>query len=122
MVGFEGARIIEANELKEMLDEEYSNPTIERLMFIEAKAMGGSTKVFPCYVAAWAEEEVKGPVAKVPIIFLAYITQSINGEFGLVQVQIHENELNVTKRIWDKPPTKGLREETPWVAVEAGVQ
>ena len=124
MVYTENARVIEPQELREMLEEEYHNPTVERLMFIEAKAANGQKKIFPCYVAGYHEETMKGPIASMPeIYFLIYITQAMgNGEFGLIQVSVSSNELLCSKRIWDKPPTKALREGTPWIELNAGVQ
>lgn len=119
----EGAKIIEAEEIKELIDEKYSNPTVERLMFIEAKSKdGGPTKTFPCFVEAWGEEENAEMKVDPGTTFMICIVQSMNGEFGMVRVYVKANELGVTKRIWDKPPTKNLREETPWVVLEGTVQ
>lgn len=112
MTFMEGARIIEPWEIKEICNEEYTNPTVERLMFIETKAnekMEG--KVFPCYVESWAE-------AKGELLFKCMITQSMNGEFSGVLVIIRASDLGVTKRIWDKPPTKAIRNETAWMDTE----
>ena len=123
MVLFENAKVLDPQEIKEICEEECSNPTVERLMFIECKAANKEFKIFPCYVAAWHEEQIKPPQVKSPIIFLIFIAQAMHdGNFGLVQVQVSEYELGATKRIWDKPPTKGRREDTPWPVIEAEVQ
>ena len=123
MVYKENAKVIEPEELKEIIEEEYSNPTIERLMFIETKGKDGAAgKVFPCYLEAWGQEE-SAPVMTDPgLRFQLSIMQYAMGEFGLIRVVVMANELGVTKRIWDKPPTKGRREDTPWATVEKGVQ
>ena len=122
MVYTEGAKVLDVAEIKELLEEETHNPTVDRLMFIECKTVKGEYKILPCYFAAWWEEEPKPPRVKSPIIFMAYITQAMSGQFGLVQVNISEDEIGTSKRIWDKPPTKALREETPWAILEAEVQ
>ena len=123
MVRFENAKVIEAEELKEIIEEEYTNPTIERLMFIETKAKGDIPgKVFPCYLEAWGEEENAAVKTDPGLRFQVCIAQSMNGEFSMVRVYILAKDLGVTKRIWDKPPTKGRREDTPWVSLEEGVQ
>lgn len=117
MMTFEGAKVLSANEVKEfLLEEDCKNPTVEGLMFIETRAHGDIPgKVFPCYVYAFTED----PDGK--LLFRANIIQYRNGEgFGMLEVYLHEDELGVSKRIWDKPPTKGLRNETPFL--EEGVQ
>lgn len=125
MVRFEGAHVIEAEELKEIIDEETSNPTIERLMFVEVRAKDlMPAKVFPCYMEAYATESfVNAEEHKTPeLMFQCCIVQSGGGNFGMVRVVIRESELGTTKRIWDKPPTKGRSEDTPWAPVEKEVQ
>ena len=136
MVNFHKARVIEAEELKEMMDEsaefansetpkEKQNPSLERLMFIEAKTAKGTTSIFPCFFAGYTyEREAKIPEAEAPkLMFDVYIVQCIGGKFGLLEVVIKEDELGNGKRIWDMPPTKEIREMTGWLPpVEAGVQ
>ena len=119
MVYSESAKLIGTDELKEIISEEYKNPTIERMMFIETKTtdkMPG--KVFPCYMEAWAIEPGENNVEADELVFRACIVQCMDGGFNLLKVYLHDNELGVSKRIWDKPPTKGLRDETPWIATE----
>ena len=122
MVYCENAKVIDPQELKEIIDEETKNPTIDRLMFIEAKAANGETKIFPCYLVAWGEEENAAMKTNPGLRFMINITQCMNGEFGMVQVVVLANELGVTKRIWDKPPTKGLRESLPFAETSTEVQ
>lgn len=123
MVCSENAKVIEAQELKEIIDEEYSNPTIERLMFIETKEKEGFPgKVFPCWLEAWGEEENAAVKADPGLRFQLCIMQCMNGEFTAVRVVVMANELGANKRIWDKVPSKHLRNDTPWAAVEEGVQ
>lgn len=119
MISYENAHLIEAEELKEFIEQDLGNPTIERMMFIEAKPKsGGASKVFPCYFNAWAEDEDAKVKADPGLRFLVDIVQFVDGEFKLLTVQIRAHEIGLTKRIWDKPPTKSLREETPWVEKE----
>ena len=112
MVCMEGAKGICAQELKELVEEQMTNPTVERLMFIETKKGG---KIFPCWIEAWRYEDMKPVERYTGVVFLVSIAQSTSGQFGMVRVQIRESELGTDKRIWDKPPKKGLREETPWL-------
>ena len=101
MVYCENAKVIDPQELKEIIDEETKNPTIDRLMFIEAKAANGETKIFPCYLVAWGEEENAMMKADPGLRFMINITQCMNGEFGMVQVVVLANELGV--EVWDEP-------------------
>lgn len=123
MVVNNGAKVIEAEELKEIIDESTSNPTIDRLMFIEAKSSKtGESKIFPCFVEAYGMEENAEMKVDPGLRFQIAIVQSMNGEFSMVRVIVLANELGVTKRIWDKPPAKWLRDETPFAAVEDEIQ
>ena len=116
MVYSENAKIIEAEELKAIIEEEYSNPTIERLMFIETKETEKVPgKVFPCYLEAWAKDELGKEGQEAKLMFQICIAQCTGGNFGMLRVVINEDELGISKRIWDKPPTKGLREQYPFV-------
>ena len=116
----ENAKVIGTEELKELIEEELTNPTIERLMFLEVK--GKENKLFPCYVEAWTYDDIRPQDDHKNVIFRVAITQSSGGEFGMVRVNMREQELGVLKRFWDKPPKKSLRDETPWVELKAGVQ
>lgn len=119
MVYSESAKMIGAEELKEIIDEEYTNPTVERLMFLETKANGEMPgKIFPCYMEAWAKDEGKSSVEADKLMFQCCIVQCTEGQFSMLRVVLHEDELGIRKRIWDKPPTKGLREDHPWLDTE----
>ena len=138
MIYLENAKLMDAEEIKELMDETSKpvasetgdippetivkpNPTMDRLAFIEAKAVSGKMLVCPCFLGGYSEEPTVGPVANRPkLTFYIYIVQCMKGEYGLLQVGIKEEELGVTKRIWDRPPTKGLREETLWVPAVTG--
>lgn len=123
MVMTENARVIGVEELKEILEEEYENPTVERLMFIETKGKEDKPgKIFPCFVEAWGEEENAEVKTDPGLRFQLCIIQSSGGEFGMVRVIVMANDIGVTKRIWDKPPAKGAREYIPWANLEEGVQ
>lgn len=123
MVVSNGAKVIEAEELKEIINESSSNPTVDRLMFLEAKSSKtGESKVFPCLVEAFGVEENAEVKSDPGLRFKMVIFQSMNGEFSMVRVIVLANELGVTKRIWDKPPAKWLRDETPFAAVEDKIQ
>ena len=117
MVCTESAKLVTALEIKEMIeDENIGNPTISGLLFIETKGKGDvEGRLFPCYIHSWAEEDVEG--LKM-LMFQADIIQYAKGEFCMVRVILHEKDFGITKRIWDKPPTKGLREEIPFLESE----
>ena len=123
MVCFENAKVIDAEELKESLLEESTNPTLERLMFLEVRPKDDKPgKIFPCFVEAWGEEENSEMKIDLGLRFQVCILQSSGGQFGLVRVIIPATDLGVRKRIWDKPPTKGHREFVPWAVLEETVQ
>ena len=132
MVYFENARILDVEDIKEIIDEEIeagieaekngekykTNPTIDRMMWIEANAMSGVKSVYPCMLNGYSYigEEPKGPVAedKREIMFYFTILQAVKGHYGLLEVGVKADEIGVSKRFWDKPPKKSVREEYPW--------
>ena len=117
MVYSEKAKMESPEDLKEFImnEEGDGNATINGLFFIETKANDKfQNKVFPCYIHAYTEVEKEGSQEK-ELVFMADIIQYVKGEFEIVKVYLHEGEFNISKRIWDKPPTKGLRNDTPWV-------
>ena len=121
----EGAKILTPEEIKEMInDETMDNVVINGMLFVETRGNDVvPSKVFPCYIYAWREEDVPVKVnpdgkpieTKKQLAFQADIIQFRNGEFGMLQVILHEDEFGVNKRIWDKPPTKSLRAENPFL-------
>ena len=114
----ENAKVIDAQELKEMIEEKHSNPCVERLIFLETRGKDGKEgKIFPAYIEAWAHDDVKNEERDL-LVFKMAIAQYVRGEIAHVQVALHEEEIGKTKRIWDKPPKKDLRNETPWVEQE----
>lgn len=119
MVFTQDAKVLTAEEIKEMIDDEsMDNVVVNGLLFIETRAKDDQPgKVFPCYIYAWREEEKDG---KKQLAFQADVIQFRHGEFGMIQVILHEDEFGVTKRIWDKPPTKAMRDIMPFL--EEGVQ
>lgn len=123
MVFTESAQLMTAQDLVDMInDGTGGNPTINDMVFIEVRTPDTEpSKVFPCYVTAWrddhSEEKETGKVWKM---FQADIIQMRDGEFGILKVFLHEQEFDSKKRIWDKPPTLRLRQDTPFV--EPGVQ
>ena len=53
MVFTESAKLMDANEIKQMMDDEYyANPTVERLVFLEPKpkAAEANSKIFPMFI------------------------------------------------------------------------
>lgn len=117
MTHTDGAKVLSVEEIKELMDEEYTNPTVDRLMFVETRGKDGQEgKLFPIYFEAWGylDWDTANVKANPDMLFKACIVQSTGGEFGMVRVSIKMNDIGVTKRIWDKPPTSGLRRETLW--------
>lgn len=117
MVFTESAKPIGPNELREMLEEESANPTVERLVFMETRAKEGKpAKIFPLFVEAWAYEDESEKLNPNPkVAFKGCLMYIADGEFHAVQIMIHRWEFNLTKRIWDKPPAKGLRDDEIWL-------
>lgn len=116
----ENAGLIEdLEEIKQIIDEEYTNPTVDRMMFLEVKPKEGQeNKLFPCYIEGWVGDK-EGNMISLRVC----IVQTRSGEFTMVRVNIPVEEINVKKRFWDKPAKKAVRDETEWVAmgvVEAG--
>ena len=113
MVCFENAKMVSAEELKEILqDDGMGNATVEGLMFVETRETENQPgKVFPCYPVAFKEEEEE----EGHTTFMVYIVQFVQGAFQTLEVFLHEEEMGIKYRIWDKPPTKGLREYHPFV-------
>ena len=120
-------------EMESMTDEEKAavilppkgNQTIDRQFWIEAKTGNGGYNIWPCFLTGYSRVgEAPNPPAvdDRPVIFYLSIVQIVNGHFGLLEVGVKQEELGVTKRIWNLPANKSVREETPWVAVGAGAQ
>ena len=119
MVHTEGARLMTVDELIELMNEDFANPTLDRLFFIETRKKDGTDgKLFPIFLEGYAYEEgMKGPVAERPEVSIRGCVigvQSGEGEFTALRVMLHEKEIGDTKRIWDKPPTAGLRKDNKW--------
>lgn len=114
----ENAGLIENfDEIKQIVDEQYANPTVDRLMFIETLPKEDQEgKLFPCYIESWSEDE-EGHLS-----LQCCIIQCKESEFGMVRVNIPEDEINTKKRFWDKPPKKAVRDETPWVLLGVEAQ
>lgn len=117
MVFTESARMIGPMELREMMDEESENPAVERLVFIETRAKEGKpAKVFPVFLEAYAYEDEAEKLKPNPkMAFKGCVMFVTNGEFQPARVMLHSWEFNLTKRVWDKPPTKGLRDDEIWL-------
>ena len=121
MVFTESAKVLTAQEIKETLEEESGNPTVERLFFLEVKGTEEKpSKVFPIYFESWGEIEENN---MKQLVFRGYISQyTRNGGFGMIVVNILEQSLGHTRKIWDKPPTAGLRKDEPWIEDEEEAQ
>ncbi len=109
------ARVLDAMELKELIEDDggATNPTINRLVFIEVKSIGGKQgRLYPCLVTSWGEDEsMTSPMREDGrnwLVFKCSVIQSKDGTFSLVPVTLHEVDLTTEKRIWDKPPTMML--------------
>ena len=113
----ESAKLIDAQEIRAIVGEVYTNPTVERLMFVETREKDDQPgKVFPCYIEEWStENKEENGVELEWLVFTCCILQCVNGEFAMVRVHIREGELGIKTRFWDKPPKKDLRDETPWL-------
>lgn len=110
----ENAALIDTiEELKQIVNEQFSNPTIDRLMFLETIGTEDKEgKLFPCYIESYTEE--KGTDGETLLSLQCVILQSSGQEFGMVRVNIPQEQINSAKRFWDKPPKKAVRDETPW--------
>lgn len=119
MVFTESARVIGPMELREMMDEESGNPAVEREVFIETRAKEGNpSKVFPVFLEAYAyeyEDEAEKMKLNPKMVFKGCLMYVEGGEFHAVRIMLHSWEFNLTKRVWDKPPTKGLRDDEIWL-------
>lgn len=115
MIYVENAGLVEDfEEIKEIVKEEFSNPTIDRLMFLETLGREGKEgQLFPCYIESYSEE--KGEDGETKLSLQCVIIQSTGQEFGMVRVRIPQDDINIRKRFWDRPPKKAVRDETPWV-------
>lgn len=113
------AKILGVSDLLKMMEDEYRNPTIQRMVFVETKGKtAGEGKVFPCYLEGWKQNEDAKVRANPPTWFQACIAQCSGSQFGMVRVVICSDEFGLGKRVWDLPPTEELRNQTPWVASE----
>ena len=118
------AKVLDAMQLKEIVEENSGNATVHSLVFVEISVKNElMSRIYPCYVFAWAEEENAAPVSpdgRKPLMFKCDVTQFANGEFGLLEIVIHEKDFEVRNRVWDKPPAIELRK--PLLAVNGILQ
>lgn len=114
MLSFNNAETMTAEQLVEEINDTCSNPTVQRLMFIETKGdpmkPDKPAKIFPCYVVAYTEDP--------ELMFKLCLNQYAGGEFQMVEVIVPAKHLGVNKRIWDRPPTALARENSPWLDSE----
>ncbi|MBQ2533315.1 MAG: hypothetical protein II545_06725 [Lachnospiraceae bacterium] len=108
------ARILSIGELIGIMEQDYYNPTVRRLMFLETAGKGGTEgKLFPCYLEAWKGDESLN--TNPDITFQACLVQSIDGLFSMLRVHIHSSEIGVTKRFWNLPPGEAIRKNNPFL-------
>ena len=112
MTTYNDARILTAEDLKKVTETD-SNPTVGRLMFVELMTGDGSPgRIFPCFIEAWRRDDSHRipdrPDGRPWMLFRCAVVQAKDGACGVLQVTIHEAELNVRKRFWDKPPAHNL--------------
>ena len=121
MVCMENAKVIsDVDEIKQEMNEQYSNPTVSRLMLVEVKGKEGKESVlFPCYPVSYTIVPGKNNAELDHTVFLFSFVQCSGGEFLLVNVNIPDTDIGTKLRFWDKPPKKAVRNETAWV--ETGV-
>lgn len=132
MIYFENAKVLEPEELKEMIDEEETSKQdneepkgsvpVDRLLFVEAKTGNGEKRIFPAFLQAYKYDAAIPPNADGPLMFDFAVAQCVNGSMGLLELIFKEPDFGAKIRVWDKPPKKSVRDEIPWVAVEAGEQ
>ena len=119
MIYYEDAKIVDAMELKNMVEMHCVNPTVEALRFIELKANGdNTTPLFPCFMEAWSEDDnpsINEREGRKWLMFKCTVIQYKDGEFETLPIYLHEKEFEIRKRVWDKPPTAALRKSKPFV-------
>lgn len=122
MVSTESARVLSPQDIREFIDEKCSKPTVDRLFFLETKEKEGyPSGIFPIYMEAYAIMDAPNTPAeeKGKLLFQACIIQYKKSEgFCMARVYIRESQIGTNNRIWDKPPTNGLRNDHPWLDTE----
>lgn len=104
----EQTHVIDISEIEKMLNEDPSNPTIRRLMFVETRStQKGAHIVFPCYPAYFIEpnDEEKS------LVFFAI--QCVGGNYQSVCIKIPISDIGVKCRFWSLPPTDELMQKMP---------
>lgn len=116
---FEDAKVLDALELRDMIEQPISNATVDNLVFVELRERDVKpSAIFPCYIVAWREDENGMPDQKTgrkPLMFQGNVIQYKEGEYEFVPVIIRETDFEVRKRIWDRPPVESLRKYLPFV-------
>ena len=112
MIYYDDAKILDAVEIKDILESAENNPTVDRLLFFFFLTTGITGRVFPCFIEAWAEDDSvlfsQRNDGRKWLMFKCTIVQCKDGEYSALPVCIHESDLLSQKRIWNKPPTKAL--------------
>ena len=109
------ARVVPFEELMESFTKEFHNPTVQRLLYIEALGKDNTEgKIFPCWLEMYRTDK-EGKVD----MFQITIAQQVNGYFELLRVNMKTDDIGKNKRFWDLPPTDDLRKSMPFAT---GVQ
>ncbi len=116
---FADAKVLNAAELAELIELHHGNALVDNLVFLELRVKDAKkSTIFPCYIMAWKEDENGRPDAKTgrkPLMFRCTVIQYKNCEYETLPVLIHEEEFEVRKRVWDKPPVESLWKYLPFV-------
>ena len=119
MVYFEDAIVLDALKLKEMIDSHHDNPTVDNMVFLELKVKDGKqSMVFPCFMEAWTEDNsrvLNGDLGRKPLLFQCTVILHKDEAYTALRIFMHEEEFEVRKRVWDKPPVESLRKYLPFV-------
>ena len=94
-------------DVRAIIDMDSSNPTIEKLIFIETrKSRNVGRKVFPCYPLGIAS------VKDVEFITVA-VAQIFANQHSFAIARMPFTDMGSTYRFWDYPPIEDLMDADP---------
>ena len=104
----EQAHTLNVDELLKMVEDDVTNPTVNRLIFIETRATDNRNRgIFPC----WPAQVKTDKDGKRSVIL--FVTQCLKGSYGIICIEEPEDTVGVKIRFWNLPPSDEVLDAFP---------
>lgn len=104
----EQAHTMSVEELLGMVESDVTNPTVNRLIFLETRATENRNRgIFPC----WPAQVRTNKDGKRSVIL--FVVQCLKGSYGIICIEEPEDALDVKIRFWNLPPSDEMLDSMP---------